>query len=72
MTEFLASYAGVIAIVAVVIAVAACALLADALERASRWQSWAEELEAENDALRASARPRVVALPPRRIGETRG
>lgn len=72
MAEFLTSYAGVIAIIAVLVAAALGALLADALDRADRWQAWAEDLEAENDRLRANARPRVVALPPRQTGEHRG
>lgn len=68
MSEFLTSYAGVIALVCLASTVVAGLLLADANDRADRWQTWAEELEDENDRLRArlNDRPGVVALRPRR------
>lgn len=74
MTDWLTSYAGVIAIAAVVVAVVACALLAEANHRLDqvetqrdRWRRYANGLERENDDLRDRVRRQapVVALPPR-------
>ena len=71
MTEFLTSYAGLIAVVSLIIGAVACLFAADANGRADGWQAWAEQLEAENAHLRGR-HPGVVALPPRKDGDRRG
>lgn len=52
MTEFLTSYAGVIALIAIVAAATSALLLVESTSNLRRWEAWAEELEDENDRLR--------------------